>query len=171
MHFIVDVLAFSLIVYTCTLAGFAVANGYAERPRQLRDLLTGLEMLRTEIVYAATPLAAALTSLRLRHPIGKFFLCAGEGIDALATARSAWVTALDALSRDAALLEGDLAALRYLGDVLGTSNREDQERHLLVAIRRIEALQREAEEEAKRSARLWKYLGVLSGITVVIIIM
>lgn len=170
MRIIVDILAFGLIVYVAGAAGFAVAKRFTERPRQLADLCLGLEVLRTEIVYAATPLATALGTLRVRAPLGEFFVHAAEGIASLKTARSAWEDALPVLVKQSALLGPDLAALRHLGEVLGTSNREDQERHLLVVLRRLESLQREAEEEAKRSATLWKYLGVLSGITLVIIL-
>lgn len=170
MRVLIDVVAFSLIVYVSAAAGFAVARGYTERPRQLADLCLSLEVLRTEIVYAATPLATALGNLRVRAPMGEFFAGASEGIAALKTARNAWEGALMGLREKSALLERDIAVLRHLGEVLGTSNREDQERHLLVVLRRLENLQREAEEEARRSARLWKYLGVLSGITLVIIL-
>jgi len=170
MRIAIDLLAFGLIMYVTGAAGFAVAKRFTERPRQLADLCLGLEVLRTEIVYAATPLATALGTLRVRAPMGEFFARAGEGIAALKTARSAWEDALTVLGAKSALLERDLTTLRHLGEVLGTSDRADQERHLLVVTRRLESLQREAEEEAKRSATLWKYLGVLSGITLVIIL-
>ena len=80
MLVIIDLLAFGLIVYVTGAAGFAVAKGFTERPRQLADLCPGLEVLRTEIVDAATPLATALGTLRVRAPMGEFFARAGEGI-------------------------------------------------------------------------------------------
>ena len=154
------------------MVGFSIARNYAERPRQLHSLLTGVQILLTEIVYAATPLSEALRNLSRStdSTIGAFFAQVAQAIDDLQPARIAWAEGLDELQSASALLAPDIEALRALGDVIGTSDREDQQRHLLLAARRIEALHQTAVNEAAKNERLWRYLGVLAGIVFVIII-
>lgn len=173
MRIAVNIVCYGLILYASTMVGFTISRNYSERPRQLQNLLTGVQMLLTEIVYAATPLSVALVHISrvLDNPVGAFFARASQGIAEHMSAKRAWEEALDTLAHESALLTPDLDVLRYLGGVLGTSDREDQQRHLLVASRRLEGLHQTSQEEAKRNERMWKYLGVLCGIVVVIIIL
>ncbi|KAF0197419.1 MAG: stage III sporulation protein AB [Bacillota bacterium] len=171
MHNIANILCYALIIYGSSMMGFTIARNYAERPRQLQALLTGVQILLTEIVYAATPLSEALQNLsRSCDTIGAFFSRVAQEIDNLKPARIAWEEGLEQLQAASALLAPDIEALRALGDVIGTSDREDQQRHLLLASRRIEGLHQSAVNEAAKNERLWRYLGVLAGIVAVIII-
>lgn len=173
MRIVVNVACYALILYASTMVGFTISRNYSERPRQLQNLLTGVQMLLTEIVYAATPLSTALwhISRALESPIANFFSKTAQGIEEHMSSKRAWDDAMDALNHQSALLAPDLDVMKYLGDVLGTSDREDQQRHLLVAARRLEGLYQTAQEEARRNETMWKYLGILCGVVVVIIIL
>lgn len=172
MRIIANIACYALIIYGSSMVGFSIARNYAERPRQLHSLLTGIQILLTEIVYAATPLSAALRNLGRSgdKTIGEFFNIVAKEIDDLKPARIAWEEGIDHLQFSSALLTPDIEALRALGDVIGTSDREDQQRHLLLASRRIEGLYQAAVNEATKNERLWRYLGVLAGIVIVVII-
>ncbi|MDP3486425.1 MAG: stage III sporulation protein SpoIIIAB [Bacillota bacterium] len=172
MRIIANILCYGLIIYGSSMVGFSIARNYAERPRQLHTLLTCVQILLTEIVYAATPLSEALRNLSRSSDkiVGEFFAQVAQEIDNLKPARIAWEQGLEQLQSASALLAPDIEALRALGDVIGTSDREDQQRHLLLASRRIEALHQSAVNEAAKNERLWRYLGVLAGIVIVIII-
>lgn len=172
MRIIANILCYALIIYGSSMVGFSIARNYAERPRQLQTLLTGIQILLTEIVYAATPLAAAFHNLSRgsEKTIGGFFARVAQELDNLKPARIAWQEGLDDLQFSSALLTPEIEALRALGDVIGISDREDQQRHLLLASRRIESLHQSAVNEAAKNERLWRYLGVLAGIVIVIII-
>lgn len=172
MRIAVNMLCYALIVYSSTMVGFSIARNYAERPRQLHGLLTAIQILQTEIVYAATPLAQALSnaSRATGGCVAVFLHMIAGDIGRYTSARVAWECGLDQLQASSALLAPDIDALRALGDVIGTSDREDQQRHLLLAARRIESLYQVAALEAAKNERLWRYLGVLAGVVVVIII-
>ncbi|MBT9157184.1 MAG: hypothetical protein DDT36_00162 [Firmicutes bacterium] len=164
---------FGLILYASTMVGLIIAKSYRDRPRQLQSIRTGIEMLVTEIVYAATPLSVALENVSQSQakPAAEFFALTGRGIAEFMPVRQSWAMGLAYLQTSSALLWADLEALRLLGEVLGVSNRDDQERHLLLACRRLEALYANAVEEAARNERMWQFLGILIGVVVVIVIL
>lgn len=164
----------ALIIGATTCAGWAAAARYAKRPAQLRDLQTGLAILQTEVEYGATPLPEALerAARAAGPPVGAIFAeCAsrlrrGGG----ATAGEALEAALDAAAGATYLGPEELSAMRALGAVLGASGRADQIRHLQLARRRLEAEEARARDERQRYERMARYLGVLSGAALVLIL-
>ena len=102
--------------------------------------------------------------------IASFFLQVSNLLSQFYTAQEAWDVGLVSLQNQSALLAADLEVLRSLGGVLGVSNREDQQRHLMSAIRRLEAMHSLAVQDSHQSERLWRYLGVMVGIVIVIIL-
>ena len=173
LRFFLSAACFGLVLSDSAMIGFGIAKNYADRPRQLQSLRTGVEMLLTEIVYAATPLSEALIGVGKTQgqPIAEFFNEVGTGISEMMTVNEAWSRGLEGLQSSSALLLPDLEVLRSLGEVIGVSNREDQERHLLLACQRLHAQHVVATDEASRNVRMWRYLGFLIGVVVVIIIL
>lgn len=165
----------SLIIGATTYAGWQVAGRYARRPIQLRDLQTGLAILQTEVEYGASPLPEALErAARAAGPsVGPIFaetarqLCQGGG----ATPREALEEALAAVAQATALGAEELSAMRALASVLGASGRSDQIRHLQLARHRLEAEEARARDERQRYERMARYLGLLSGAALVLILM
>jgi len=50
------------------------------------------------------------------------------------------------------------------------SDRVNQSRQLQVTLTRLDGLERDARDAQKRNERLWQYLGVLTGLLVVILL-
>lgn len=131
-------------------------------------------MLETEIAYGATPLPEALSRLgdRMEEPVGRFLasvaalLADGQG----RTAGEAWQAGLETLRDGSALVEADLDILTQFGFGLGVSDSSDQVRNLRLAQEQLRAEERRAEEDRTRNEKLWRTLGFLSGIVVVLII-
>jgi len=167
----ISLLCFGLILGGSSAIGLVIAKNYRERPRHLQSVRAGIDMLSTEIVYAATPLAAALenVSKSMQEPVAEFFSLSGRSIANFVPVRDAWAQGLAHLRESTALIAADLEVIRLLGEVLGTSSREDQERHLLLACRRLQAQNDLAADEAVRNERMWQYLGLLLGVLVVVI--
>lgn len=154
--------------------GVVIARGYARQPGELREAQAALSMLETEIAYGATPLTEALETVgrRCDGVLAGLFTGAAEALAARdgMTAGEAWERSLARYGARASLRPEDLAALRSLGSVLGTSDRDDQTRHLRLAAERLKILAARAEDEARRNVRLWRYLGFLAGAAVALII-
>lgn len=155
-------------------AGFQIAARYRRRPNELRALQNGLSVLVTEVEYGATPLPAALRSAARSAggTVGPLFeetayrLEAGGG----KTAGDALAEALHAVAPRAALSAGDWDVIQALVGVLGASGRHDQVRHLRLALERLVGAEAEANDERARYERMYQYVGVLSGLALVLIL-
>ncbi|HEU4962841.1 MAG TPA: stage III sporulation protein SpoIIIAB [Bacilli bacterium] len=163
-----------LIIAAATLLGFRIAARYADRTKQLRQFVTALKVLETEIHYAATPLPQALQRIGrlVPKPVAAFFQSAadklrdGRGI----RASEAWQEALLANKAHLALKEADCEVLLNFGQTLGVSDRQDQIKHIHLAIAHLSAEENNARDEQQRNEKMWKYLGALMGLTVVILL-
>jgi stage III sporulation protein AB len=159
-----------LLVAAFSLAGYAVADNYSRRPKELRDLLTALQMLETEIMYGAVPLPDALYhiaqfskgSVRDLFAGVRATLLSGQG----RTAGEAWQISLETIFPASSLSDTDQAILAGFGGSLGISDREDQVKHINLAREQLKREEAIATEESLRCVRLWKSLGLLAGLAV-----
>ncbi len=162
-----------LVVFATSMTGFSVARNYRERPRHLRQLQSALQGLSTEIGYGATPLPDAFAHLAAttRDPISTLFSVSAQVVSRPgATAAEAWAEGLEQLQTKSALFSSDIQILLQLGSVLGLSDKTDQERHLLLTAQQLQREEQKAEDDRQKNERMWKYLGVLSGILLVIVL-
>jgi len=164
----------SVIIFGCGLIGMYTAHNYSQRPEELRHLQSALQMLVTEITYAATPMAEALRSIAARSDkrvsILFEYILAEFSSNPGCTANEAWEKALQKFYIRTTLAKGDLAILSNLGKALGISDRQDQTRHLHLAIEHLGAEIISARNDASKYVKLWNYIGFLGGLVVVLLL-
>lgn len=161
-----------ILIFSSGMAGMTVARGYAQRPRQLRFLQHALQMLETEIIYGLTPLPRALERVAQRcdRSIAPIFtkarlnLMDGSG----SSVGEAWHKGLVEVYLEMALSKGDQGILEALGASLGLSDKEDQQKHLKLAVEQLKQETVKAEEAAKKNVKLWNYLGFLGGLALTV---
>lgn len=149
-----------------------VGERYARRPRELAALRVALQVLLSEIDYGLTPLPAALERAA-RAAGGEVAAFLEDAARRLSARRDAGAqdALREALARaDLALAAADRDVLLALGAALGTSGREDQVRHLMLALRRLELAEDEARREGERGQRLARWLGVLGSLALVLLL-
>ncbi|MBE3590417.1 MAG: stage III sporulation protein AB [Firmicutes bacterium] len=154
--------------------GTLVAAGLRRRPDELRAWRTGLQVLASEIGYGAVPLpealrragAAAGGAAGAALAAAGARLAAGEG----AEPEGAWHAAVAQAQAASPLADEDCAALAAVAPVLGRTGREDQLRHLQLAVRRLEAAEAAAREAAAREARLWAYACTCGALVVALVL-
>jgi stage III sporulation protein AB len=164
-----------IILGASSYAGWHVAQGYARRPGHLRELQTALAVLQTEVEYGATPLPAALRSAAgaTGPAVAPIFAGAASRLGAGGRGATPGDALREALAEEAAgsaLRPEDLDVLRALAGTLGASGREDQVRHLALARERLAGLEAQAQEQRTRYEKLARYVGVLSGAALVLIL-
>ncbi|OFW75358.1 MAG: stage III sporulation protein AB [Alicyclobacillus sp. RIFOXYA1_FULL_53_8] len=170
---VLKLLGAGLVFVSFTGLGFRIARDFRERPRQLRALMQSLRLLQAEIEYSVTPLPLALEQVarRSQAPMVDVFQTAS---DLLKTSDSSVLAAFEeglaASKAKSAFRAEDYEALEEFGKTLGMSDRVNQSRQLQVTLTRLDGLEREAREIQKRNERLWQYLGVLTGLLVVILL-
>lgn len=166
----------TLLIGAAAGIGFIQAATYAARPKQLRLLHHALSRLETAIMYAHTPLSAAFHDIaqQMSPALHVIFVSAAQAMEQSSaissTAREAWQQAWDQHGGNTALNTADLRIVREFGYTLGVSDREDQCKHIRLAIKQLEQEEWTAQEEHKRYGVMCRSLGVLAGLLVVILI-
>ncbi|MBH0329378.1 MULTISPECIES: stage III sporulation protein SpoIIIAB [Brevibacillus] len=162
-----------LILFSASMVGWQIGKYYANRPVQLRALLVALQMLETEIVFGMTPLQRAFVKVghRVSEEVGKVFLLAAEFLqtEKVHSAEEALQQAMNRLWTQTALRRQEREVLESLGQVLGSSDREDQQKHLRLAVTHLRGLEEEARAEQEKYEKMYKSLGFLGGLLVVIL--
>jgi len=163
-----------LILFAGTMIGFQQAARLAARPRQIRQLIQALQRLETEIGYGYTPLpeAIARSSTYLPQPVSGLL----REVSALIAQhrglpfRDSWEQAVTKHWPMTAMKKNEQAALIRLGSTLGISDRDDQVKHLRLAMQQLQTEEEAAREEQARYEKMSKSLGVLIAALVVILI-
>jgi stage III sporulation protein AB len=162
-----------LILFSASMVGWQIGKYYAFRPVQLRTLLVALQMLETEIVYGLTPLHRAFvkTGHRIQKEVGQIFLTTAELLitEEAVTAAEGLNKAIEKHWPQTALRKEEKQVLMSLGEVLGSSDRHDQQKHLRLAITHLRGLEEEARVEQAKYEKMYKSLGFLGGLLVVIL--
>ena len=165
----------ALIIFAAYLMGCQVCLLYRQRVRHLEEILLGLEMFRAEVNYGLTPLPQAFENIgkKLKEPVGTLFLDfssflqRGQG----ASAQECWKSSLEKGRADLVLKEEQMELLLQLGPAWGQGGREGQERQISLIQELLRQALGGAREERQKNAKLWKYLGCMGGITVVLFLL
>ncbi len=166
---------FSCIIIFCSgMVGQIYANSFRERTRLLSQLIHTLQVLETEIVYGATPLPFILQKVAKKSKaqiaslleVTSEILLKKEGY----TFSEAWGKGLEIAKKSSELKREDMELLINLGNNLGSSDRDNQVKHIRLT---MEGLRRNYEEATllqNKNVSLYKHLGLLAGLTIVIIL-
>ncbi|MDQ6421057.1 stage III sporulation protein SpoIIIAB [Paenibacillus sp. LHD-117] len=162
-----------LIIVAGTLIGFQQAARFAERPKQLRQLAHALQRLETEIGYGHTPLPEALerTAQSSPEPISAMLKQAAAGVWAAEgpSFQESWTIAVKTHWRDTSMKASEQGILLRLGTTLGISDKDDQMKHLKLALSQLKAEEDSARDDQGRYEKMWKSLGVLLAVLIVIL--
>ncbi|WAH38996.1 stage III sporulation protein SpoIIIAB [Alicyclobacillus dauci] len=162
-----------LIVLATTLIGFRVAGAYRDRPRQLRSLIRALTHLQAEVEYQTTPLPVALQNVAARGspPCSTMFQRVSDHLikDGM-TVSEAFRVSLVRLVGESALQSADCEAIQSVADSLSTMDVTHLQTQFQMALEALRQAESGAREHGLKNARLWQYLGVLTGVILVILL-
>lgn len=161
-----------MVITASTIMGFNLARQYAERPNQIRQLISCLSALKSHINYVATPLPEALSRCTsgITGPIAELF----QSMASLLV-RNGWLTpqaALDQALKETnkiVLSKAEREVLAVFSANLGGMNREEQHKSLDLVHEQLSRIQYEAEKLCEQNVKMYRYLGVCSGLVIVII--
>ncbi|MHA0855572.1 stage III sporulation protein SpoIIIAB [Paenibacillus sp. CMAA1364] len=170
----VKLIGMLIIVLAGALAGINKARQFENRPKQIRELILGMQRLETEISYGYTPLPEALDkmSTQMKEPLKSFFHKAAMGMNVPhnMTAQESIQQALSSHWRQTSMKNSERDVLHQLSFTLGTSDRQDQMKHLALAAQQLKHEETSAREELDKYGKLSRNLGLLVGILIVILI-
>ncbi len=172
---ITKLLGATLIVFTAYCYGCSIAAVYKNRVKRLEELLLSMEIFKAEINYGLSLLPEVFHSIagKVRGPIGGLFTRT-EKYMKLQTGLSAgdcWRKALQESEGDLELDKDQLALLKKMGPLWGKGDKHDQLKQVTLMQELLRQALQEAREERIKNEKMWRYLGLLGGCTVVILLL
>ncbi|QUH20689.1 stage III sporulation protein SpoIIIAB [Alkaliphilus sp. B6464] len=166
---------YSIVIVCCSsLLGFIFANTYIERTKLLNSLLSTIQMLETEIVYGATPIPILLEKVgnKSRKEIGSIFFTAADLLSKKQgqTFEEIWHISVSKETEGTCFNKDDIEILLSLGKNLGISNCEDQTKHIRLVQEDLKRHYELSILEQGRNVKLFKNLGFLLGLSIIIIL-
>jgi stage III sporulation protein AB len=163
------------------IMGAAVAFGESkarfleQRVRQLQQFQRSLKLLTAEITFSRSLLPAAFMQVSKQSdpPIRELYGCAADLLSAERelTAREAWEQALGRVYPQSSFIAADREIIGSLGVSLGVSQQEGQIKQIQLAEQHLSFALEAARENRQRQAKLWRYLGFISGAALIILLL
>lgn len=158
-----------LVFCTTTLIGTIISNKYKKRVDELKEMKNALNMLETKMKYTYEPIADIFKqiSTNLNCNISNIFKKAMSNMK-YNSAGEAWENALYNTATN--LNQEDINTLKNLSKLLGKTSIEGQISEIKLTINFLDTQIEKAEEEKNRNQKLYKNLGIIVGLTLIIIL-
>lgn len=159
-----------LLILGCGSLGLYLAARIKKRPVELRECLTALTLLDTEIFWGGTPLpeAFALLKQRTEGAWRGFFAELERKVQEGESANTAWQQTIQKEEKNFCLKDEDWQVIQNLSKGLGRSDRQEQHKQIELVKQQVRDLQEQALLWSDKQAKMWSYLGFLCGIAGVI---
>lgn len=165
-----------LIVMATALWGNQQAVQMQRRVKQLEEFRLAMRLLMAEIGYTVTPLPRALEHVQNRlgdERVKQFFveIVRQLGRPEVGDASLAWLRASEASRGQLSLRADDWPLIMRAAAGLGGLGRESQLKQLEAVEIQLASHTASVAANCARSERMWRYLGVLGGAALVIILL
>lgn len=152
----------AVIICVTTALGMKKADSLGRREKNLCRINTALKIIEGEISFAQSGLKK---SFERAASVSALFAAAAEEMERY-SGEAALRRAVDRSSRGLCLTEEDCEAVLLLSNDLGGCDKETQIKSIRYASSVIERQISDARSEYLRSARLFRSLGVISGLLI-----
>ncbi|MPW25137.1 hypothetical protein GC105_04955 [Alkalibaculum sp. M08DMB] len=168
------ILGLMIIFISCVYIGKFMASSYEKRYIELLTFINFIDYFETEISYTSTPVIEILDSLtdKIKSPFKEIIIGVSEeltsyGYRPLCTV---WEENLYNNKNKLSLSQEDLELLIYFGNILGTTDMENQKKYFTVIKSRLQVQLTQAYEKKLKYTKLFKELGIIIGLFIVILI-
>ncbi|MTI65427.1 MAG: stage III sporulation protein AB [Firmicutes bacterium] len=172
--FILKIMGSLMIIIASTLIGNIFGSKYSLRLKNIKGLINCIRLLESEILYLSNPLPEAFDNVYKKgsknvsyifRDIRKYLI---ENDDKNVLESFKYIINKNKVKLS--LTKDDIEILVSLASILGTSDKQDQQKHIKVIIEQLKIQQRDAFERMKKNEALYKKLGLLLGLALVIIL-
>lgn len=154
---------------TISTIGVKISNRYTERANNLKQIKKALNIFETKIMYTYEPIPDVFLEIskKIKGDVGKLFGDASRNMS-LDFAGDAWEKSLN--NSNIMLLEDDKEALRSLGKLLGSIDIDGQLSQIRLVNGFLNEQIKEAIEQKNKNETMYKKLGIIVGLAVVIVL-
>ncbi len=158
-----------MIFIASNFIGKMIAQKYSTRLDELKELKNNLSIFKTKIkfTYETIPNIFEQISKSSSKNIGKIFKNAKEKMKNT-TAQKAWEEAV--FESETNLTKTDLETINMLSKMLGKTDVEGQVSQIDITLNFLDKQILEAEEEKAKNEKMYKKLGTVMGLALVIIL-
>ena len=158
-----------MVFLIATYIGILSANRYKNRVVDLKEMQSALNMLETKIKFTYSPLPDIFEEIseHVNPNISHVFRMASIKMDNM-NATDAWEQAIDISYTN--LNKEDINTIKGLGKLLGKTDVEGQVSEIELVKKFLEIQIDKAENECNKNEKLYKTLGIVSGMGIVIIL-
>jgi len=164
-----------VVILSCSFLGFILSRDCSRRPQQLRELQTQLQMFENQISYLSDVLIEAFERVSRvgNSETGLIFGKAAEILrdNGAQSAENAWEQAVRQCMRRTALNREDEEVLVGFGKMLGSTELDGQIKNIRLTMEALRMQEKKAEESRNKNETMYKSLGILGGIAVVIVLL
>lgn len=167
-------LRLKLIIYiciflSCSAIGMLISKKYEDRVEQLKEFKNALNMFKTKIKFTYEPIPEIFEQIsdQIKTNAGKTFKLASCNMEVL-TAGEAWNIAVD--TSMLSINEEDKNILKNLSRLLGQMDVEGQISQIELTSKFLDEQIEKAEKERMKSEKMYRTLGMVIGLAIVIII-
>lgn len=162
-----------VLICATSFIGYSLAADCSKRPRALRELQSLLQMLKNEISYLSNLLSEAFNRIYEGSNADTAILFKEAALNleiAGVTADVAWEKALEDNYAKLSLNKEDKVILVTFGKMLGNSDLEGQLSNIELISSQLKLQELKAEEMRVKNEKMYRSLGVLSGLAIAIIL-
>lgn len=165
LKFVIYILIFSL----CTYIGILISKQYINRLNELKELKTALNVLKTKIRFTNETLSTIFHEIAMNSKgnVSNLFTTICNNLKTN-SAKAAWENALD--SANLAINKEDRQALKGMGKMLGKTDLDGQISEIELTETFLEVQISDAKCEKDKNEKLYKTLGIVTGVGIVIIL-
>jgi stage III sporulation protein AB len=162
-----------VLICATSFIGFSLAADCSKRPKALRELQSLLQMLENEISYLSNLLSEAFYRISegTNSDTAILFKEAARNLGTNGvTADSAWEKSIEENYAKLSLNKEDRTILLTFGKMLGNSDLEGQLKNIKLISSQLKLQEFKAEEMRHKNEKMYRSLGVLSGLAVAVIL-
>lgn len=166
---IIKTIILLLVFVVATAIGILISEKYKNRVKDLKEMKNALNMFQTKIKFTYEPIPEIFKdiSIKTTNNIGKIFEKASQQMKSK-TAGQAWELALDTVPTS--LNAEDIQILKGLNKLLGKTDLDGQISEINLTNTFLNTQIERAEKEREKNEKLYKSLGAITGIAMVILL-
>lgn len=167
---IFKIIIYAFIFLSSSLIGILISKKYENRVNELKEFKNAINIFKTKIRYTYETIPNIFTEIseNVNSNISNVFKFAAQKMDIL-TAGDAWDIALK--MEDLNINKEDRMVLNNLSKLLGKTDLQGQLNSIEMTLDFLDAQIRNAENQKNKNEKLYRTLGMLIGLSIVIILM